>query len=222
MENYIKRFLQLIIGLFIFAFGLVLCIHANIGLAPWEAFSIGISNVTGISYGNVSIMTGLVILLVLVSVFKEKIGFGTIFNTVLIGAYADFIISLKVIPYMTNYFSGLLMLIAGQILVAYASYLYISVGMCPGPRDTLMVALGKRLPKVPIGIVRSLIEGFFLSIGWLLGAKVGLGTVIYVFGIGFTVQITFKVLKFDVKSVVHESVPETISALKQIRSERIY
>lgn len=103
MEKYLKKLIRLIIGLFIYALGLVLCIYADIGLAPWDAFGIGVSKVTGISYGNVSIITGILILVALVLIFKEKIGFGTIFNTILIGAFADLIISLNIIPYMTNF-----------------------------------------------------------------------------------------------------------------------
>lgn len=99
----LKKLIRLIIGLFIYALGLVLCIYADIGLAPWDAFGIGVSKVTGISYGNVSIITGILILVALVLIFKEKIGFGTIFNTILIGAFADLIISLNIIPYMTNF-----------------------------------------------------------------------------------------------------------------------
>lgn len=216
MENYIKRTIKLIFGLFTYALGLVLCIHADIGLAPWDAFGIGISNVTGISYGNVSIITGILILIALVLFFKEKIGFSTILNTILIGVFADLIRSLNIVPYMTNFFTGLLMLIAGQIIVCFSTYLYISVGMGAGPRDSLMVALGKKFPTIPIGIIRGSIEGTVLLIGWILGAKVGLGTVVYVFGIGFVLQATFKLLHFDVKSVVHESVLDTMKIFKEM------
>lgn len=216
MENYIKKIVKLIIGLFFYALGLVLCIHADIGLAPWDAFGIGISNVTGISYGNVSIITGILILIGLVLLFKEKIGFSTILNTILIGVFADLIIGLKIVPYMTNFFTGLLMLLTGQIIVCYSTYLYISVGLGAGPRDSLMVALGKKFPNVPIGIIRGSIEGIVLLIGWLLGAKVGLGTVIYVFGISSVLQTTFRLLNFDVKSIVHESLFDTINVFKKM------
>lgn len=216
MENYIKKTIKLIIGLFLYAFGIILCIHADIGLAPWDAFSIGVNIVTGISYGNVSIITGIIILILLVLLFKEKIGFSTILNTVLIGVFADLIVSLNIIPYMSNFFTGLLMLVIGQIVICFATYFYISVGLGSGPRDTLMVALGKKFPNTPIGIVRGCIEGTVLLIGWLLGAKVGAGTVIYVFGIGFILQTTFKLLKFDVKSVAHESVFDTMNIFKEI------
>lgn len=216
MENYIKRTIKLIFGLFTYALGLVLCIHADIGLAPWDAFGIGISNVTGISYGNVSIITGILILIALLVLFKEKIGFSTILNTILIGVFADLIRNLNIVPYMTNFFTGLIMLITGQIIVCFSTYLYISVGMGAGPRDSLMVALGKKFPAIPIGIIRGSIEGTVLLIGWILGAKVGLGTVVYVFGIGFVLQTTFKLLKFDVKSVVHESVFDTMKVFKEM------
>lgn len=216
MENYIKKTIKLVIGLFTYALGLVLCIHADIGLAPWDAFGIGINKVTGISYGNVSIITGILILIALVLFFKEKIGFSTILNTILIGVFADLIISLKIIPYMTNFFTGLFMLIAGQIVICISTYLYISVGLGAGPRDSLMVALGRKFPTIPIGIIRGSIEGAVLLIGWLLGAKVGLGTIIYVFGIGFVLQTTFKLLNFDVKSVVHESIFDSANIFKEM------
>lgn len=215
MENYIKKTLKLLFGLFLYALGLILCIRADIGLAPWDAFGIGVSNVTEISYGNVSIITGILILILLVLFFKEKIGFATILNTILIGVFADLIVSLNIIPYMDNFFTGLLLLVTGQIVVCYATYLYISVGLGSGPRDTLMVALGKKFPHVPIGIVRGSIEGTVLLIGWLLGAKVGMGTVIYVISIGFVLQTTFKLLNFDVKTVVHESVFDTIKIFRE-------
>ncbi len=221
MKKYLKKFILLIIGLYIYAWGLVLCIYANIGLAPWDAFAIGINKVTGISYGNVSILIGIVILIALGFIFKEKIGFGTILNAILIGFFSDLIIESKIVPYMQNLFAGVLVLIIGQILTCIASYLYISVGLGAGPRDSLMIGLGKRFPNTPIGIVRGSIEATVLFIGWLLGAKVGLGTVIYVFSIGFLLQTTFKLLKFDVKSVAHESVFDTINIFKKFTMQKL-
>jgi uncharacterized membrane protein YczE len=73
--------------------------------------------------------------------------------------------------------------------------------------------VGKRLPKVPIGIVRGVIEGTVLLIGWLLGAKVGIGTVISVFGISFILEATFNILHFDVTNIEHESIVDTVRTL---------
>ncbi len=208
--------MKLLFGLFLYAIGLQLSVHANIGLAPWDAFSIGVSYITGITYGNVSILTGIVIIIVVAGFLKEKIGLGTILNTILIGVFFDLIQSINLIPFMTNFFSGILMLLSGQVIVSLATYFYISSGMGSGPRDTLMVALIKLFPKVPIGVIRGSIEGTVLIVGFLLGAKVGIGTVIAVFGIGFMLQITFKLLKFDIKTVVHENIFETFINVKNI------
>ncbi len=216
LKNYLKRSMKLLFGLFLYAIGLQLSVHANIGLAPWDAFSIGVSYITGITYGNVSILTGIVIIIVVAGFLKEKIGLGTILNTILIGVFFDLIQSINLIPFMTNFFSGILMLLSGQVIVSLATYFYISSGMGSGPRDTLMVALIKLFPKVPIGVIRGSIEGTVLIVGFLLGAKVGIGTVIAVFGIGFMLQITFKLLKFDIKTVVHENIFETFINVKNI------
>lgn len=216
MENYLKRVVRLLFGLFLYSLGLTMCIQANVGLAPWDAFTMGISNVTGISYGNVSILTGIVILIVVAGFMGEKIGIGTILNTLLIGLMVDIMQSVKLIPYMTNFILGTLMLLLSQVVISFATYFYISPGLGCGPRDTLMVAIGKLLPNVPIGAIRGTIEGTVLLIGFLLGAKVGLGTVIAVFGIGFILQYTFKLLKFDIKSVIHESIFKTFGNMKKI------
>lgn len=208
MKQLSLRTLKLIWGLFLFALGVVLTIQANIGLAPWDAFSVGVSNITGITYGNVVILTGVGIL-IFILLLKEKIGLGTILNTVLIGAMSDILLGLKIIPVMDNFFFGLIMLLVGQIVISFGSYFYIGQGLGSGPRDSLMIALSKRLPNVSIGIIRGGIEGTALIIGWLLGAKVGIGTIISVFGIGFIIQYTFKLLRFNVKAVKHDSLFDT-------------
>ncbi|WP_218921361.1 YczE/YyaS/YitT family protein [Bacillus massilinigeriensis] len=207
-----KRTIRLIFGLFLFALGSFLSIQANIGLAPWEAFSMGFSYLTHLSYGDIVVISGFVIIAIDFA-FKEKIGFGTILNAILIGKFVDLIQYVNIIPLMSNFWMGVLMLLLGQIVICVGSYFYIGASLGCGPRDALMVALGKRMPKVPIGAIRGLIEGTVLIIGWLLGAKVGVGTVISVFGIGFILQFTFKILSFDVKNIKHESVADTVKAM---------
>ncbi|MDT2570155.1 hypothetical protein HMPREF3100_07215 [Enterococcus sp. HMSC29A04] len=209
MKGYSVRLVKLIFGLFLFALGSFLTIQANIGLASWEAFSMGIANLTNQTYGNILIFSGFVILIIDV-LLMEKIGFGTILNTILIGTFVDLIQGMAVIPQMNSFISGVLMLLLGQVSICVGSYFYIGASLGCGPRDALMVALGKRLPNVPIGIIRGLIEGTVLLIGWLLGAKVGIGTVISVFGISFILEGTFKILHFDVTNIEHESVIDTV------------
>jgi len=209
MNNYVKRTIRLISGLFLYALGIFLSIQANIGLAPWEAFSMGGSYLTHLSYGNIVVITGFIIIAI-DYVLKEKIGFGTILNALLIGKFVDLIQFFNLIPTMSNFWLGLIMLLLGQVVICIASYFYIGAALGCGPRDALMVALGKRMTKVPIGVIRGLIEGTVLFVGWLLGAKVGIGTVVSVFGIGLILQLTFKLLHFDVKNIKHESVADTV------------
>lgn len=213
MNNYVKRTIRLIFGLFLYALGIFLSIQANIGLAPWEAFSMGGSYLTHLSYGNIVVITGFIIIGI-DYMLKEKIGFGTILNAILIGAFVDLIQFFNLIPTISNFWLGLLMLLLGQVVICIASYFYIGAALGCGPRDALMVAMGKRMPKVPIGAIRGLIEGTVLLVGWLLGAKVGIGTVISVFGIGLILQFTFKLLRFDVKNIKHESVSDTVKFAK--------
>ncbi|WP_270791877.1 YczE/YyaS/YitT family protein [Enterococcus avium] len=212
MKGYSVRLVKLVFGLFLFALGSFLTIQANIGLASWEAFSMGLAYLTDQTYGNILIISGFVILVIDVAL-KEKIGFGTILNTILIGTFVDLIQAVDLIPQMNIFFSGVLMLLLGQLSICIGSYFYIGASLGCGPRDALMVALGKRLPKVPIGIVRGVIEGTVLLIGWLLGAKVGIGTVISVFGISFILEVTFNILHFDVTNIEHESIVDTVRTL---------
>jgi len=221
VRDFLNRTTKVMLGLFLYALGLFLSIRANIGLAPWDAFSIGVSSITGISYGYVSILTGIIILIVVVLFLKEKIGAATILNTIFIGVFVDLFQFFNIVPYMSNFFLGILMLLAGQIVVSFATYFYISPGLGCGPRDTLMVALAKVLPNIPIGAIRGVIEGTVLIIGWLLGAKVGLGTVIAVFGMGSIMQMTFKLLHFEVREVEHESILQTISFFKNLYAKSV-
>ncbi len=212
--KHIKRYARLIFGLFLYGFGTYLSIQANVGLAPWEAFHLGIANTLGTSFGNISISVGLVILVVDI-ILKEDVGIGTVLNIILIGKFVDLFSWLDLMPMLNNFWLGILLLLLGQFVICLGTYFYASAALGCGPRDALMVALGKRLKKVPIGAIRGIIEGSVLVIGWLLGSKVGLGTVIAVFGISFILQFTFRILRFDVKAVRHENIFQTLGIMKK-------
>jgi uncharacterized membrane protein YczE len=196
------------------ALGFFLVVRANIGLSPWTALAIGCSNLTGASFGKMMIAVSMLVIIVDL-LLKEKLGFATILNGLMIGTFIEIIESMELIPLMSDFLPGLLLLLLGQAFVCLGTYYYIGVGLGCGPRDALMVAIGKRCPRVSIGVVRSTLEGGVLCLGWLMGAKIGLGTVVYVFGIGIMLQLTFTALRFDVKSVVHEDVFDTIRAFRR-------
>lgn len=209
---YGKRILNGSFGLVLCAIGLYLCIQANVGLAPWDALTIGISMKTGILYGDVSVLIGLVIL-VLDVILKEKIGVLTIMNTILIGKFVDVLNIVNILPKIDNFIVGLIVLFIGQVILCFGCYFYIKPGLGCGPRDSLMVAFGKRLNRVPIGFVRGVIECTVMIMGWLLGAKVGIGTVIVMFSISAITQWVFDLMKFDVKALKHEDVLDTVKII---------
>lgn len=204
---------RLFFGLFLYALGIVLTIHANIGVGPWDVFHQGVSLHTGLTMGTTSILTAFV-LIVVAAVMQEQIGFGTLCNMVAIGAFMDFLMLGGLVPVMENMASGVLMLTAGLFVIAFASYFYIGAGYGAGPRDSLMVILAKRTGK-SVGLCRCFLEGSVFLTGWLLGGKTGWGTLLTVGGIGCAVQLVFGFLRFDVKAMRQESFYETWTRLKR-------
>jgi uncharacterized membrane protein YczE len=215
MQRDTLRVAQLIWGLFLYAVGIVLTVHANLGAAPWDVFHLGLSRITGITLGMTSIAVGIVIVAVSV-LMKEHVGFGTLSNMILIGAFIDVLRFGGIIPEAHTFLPGLVMMIAGLFVIAVASFFYMGAGYGAGPRDTLMVVLARRTGR-SVGLCRAIIEGTALVCGWLLGGHAGIGTVISAFGIGFAVQIVFTLLKFDVRAVRQETFAETFARLKVSR-----
>jgi uncharacterized membrane protein YczE len=206
----IKRFIKLIFGLFLYALGVVFAIQANIGYAPWTVFHAGLASTLGMTIGLATISVGALIV-ILDFILGEKVGMGTILNMLLIGTFMDGLLALDLIPASTTFAGGVMLLIAGQFIIALASYFYIGSAFGAGPRDSLMIALARKT-GFPIGICRSLVEVTAVIVGWQLGGMVGVGTIIAAFGIGFCVQITFQALHFDTTAIEHETLAQTFSA----------
>ena len=215
--KHIIRYARLMLGLVLFGIGSYLSIQANVGLAPWDAFQMGIATMFGIQYGNVVILVGIVIVAANLAL-GEQVGVGTILNILVIGKVIDLLRWLGIVPLIGNFRLGILVMFLGQVFICVGTYFYIGAELGGGPRDSLMVAIGKRLKKVPIGVIRGAIEGTVLLLGWLMGSKVGGGTVLAVFGIGFILQTTFRILHFDVKALRHESIFETLHLRRRPRT----
>jgi len=197
----INKIIQLFIGLLLYAIGIVLTINANLGVAPWDIFHQGISNIIGITFGQASILAGLIV--VVINYFlSEKIGYATIANMIIIGVFIDIIFFYNLLPVSNNLLSGLFMIIVGMIVIAFATYFYIKAGLGIGPRDGLMVGL-ERKTNLSVGVIRSGIEITVLIIGVLLGGQIGIGTLMIALLIGPIVEITFKILNFNVGEVKH-------------------
>ena len=209
MKKYGLRTVKAALGLAICAFGTYLSIRANIGLAPWDAFSIGVSNISGVSYGTVVVVTGLIVLIADI-VMKEKLGVGTLLDIAIVGKTVDFYTWMDLVPQQHNLALGLPMMVAAQFILAFGIYIYMSAGLSCGPRDALMIGIGKRLSRIPVGAVRTMMEAVVLLVGWLLGAKIGIGTVVAVFGLGICLQIVFNAAKFDAEAVEHDGFVEML------------
>ena len=212
MKKIIFKILRLFTGLFLYALGIVMIINANLGLAPWEVFHQGLTNVVNITMGQANIIVGF-ILIIVNSIFKEKLGWGTILNMIFIGVFMDILMLNNLVPSFENFFFRLIMMLLGMFVIGVASYLYIGSGLGAGPRDGLMVALTKKTNK-SVRFIRNSIETLVLVIGYLLGGSVGLGTLVNALTIGYFVQFAFKIFKFDVKEVNHRFIDEDIRFLK--------
>lgn len=216
MKKFVMRLLKLIWGLFLFALGIVLTLNANIGYAPWDVFHVGLANIIGTSIGISSIIVGIVIVIITL-LLGEKLGLGTILNMVVVGVFVDVILALGIIPVLDNFIAGIIMVILGLYIISIGSFFYMGSAFGAGPRDSLMVVLARKT-RLPVGVCRGVIELLAALMGWKLGGMLGVGTVISAFAIGFCVETTFKLLKFDPTQVKNETLEETYKNLTGKRS----
>ncbi len=174
------RLVQLLLGLFLFGIASALMIRAGIGIAPWDVLSQGIALRSGASFGLVTNLVGVAVLLMWLPL-RQKPGLGTLLNVLLIGPSAQ--LGLWLLPAATGLAWQLLLFSAGLLLLAIATGLYIGARFGPGPRDGLMTGLHAR-SGWPIWKVRTLIEASALLVGAWLGGNIGVGTLAFALLIG--------------------------------------
>ena len=206
-KKILMQWVQIVLGLLVFAFGVHLTICANIGLAPWDCLGMGISYHTPLNYG-LSMTTMAVIILCIDLLLKERIGFGTIIDALLTGNLVQMYNDLNPFPLNSRLWAGIFAMLVGFVFMAVGMWLYMRCEQCCGPRDSLLVGIGKRMPKIPIGLVEILLWGVVLLAGWALGGPVGIGTVISTFGAGFVMQIVYNMIHFDPRNCRHRDVLE--------------
>jgi uncharacterized membrane protein YczE len=181
-----RRVVQLLIGLFLYGIAIALMVRAGIGLSPWDVLSQGVSLKTGIPFGLVTNLVGLVVLAFWIPL-RQRPGLGTILNVLLVGPSAQ--LGLDLLPQQTELWAQVLFFAAGLALLAVATGLYIGPRLGPGPRDGLMTGLHARTGR-PIWAVRTAIEVTVLLIGWTLGGNVGLGTLVFALAVGPLCSLT--------------------------------
>jgi uncharacterized membrane protein YczE len=182
---FLRRFIQLQIGLFLFGLSTALMVRADLGLNPWSVFHQGLSDVTGLSLGMVVSGVGVLVLLLWIPL-RQKPGIGTICNVLLIGTVAD--LSLWVLPPLEGLWLRGGVLVVGVVLNAAATGAYIGAGLGPGPRDGITTGLLK-VTRWPVRWVRTGVEATVLALGWLMGGTVGVGTILFVLTTGPLLQI---------------------------------
>ena len=206
------------VSLFINGFGVYLTIQANIGAGPWDVLNIGVSKTLGILYGNASIAISITILIIDI-LLKEPIGIAMFIDALTVGKAVDFYNRLNVVPASKDPLAGVLVMIAGLVVLAYTQFTYMTASLGCGPRDTLLVGLAKRLDRLPIGLVSILLLSTATLIGWLLGGPVGLGTIICAFGAGPIMQLAFRTVRFDAKKIKHQRLRDSVKVIFSGRKE---
>lgn len=189
MRKATLRGLALLVGLSGYGFSMAVMVRAGLGLDPWDVFHQGLARHTGMTIGVASAVVGVAVLLAWIPL-RNRPGIGTIANVIVIAVTVD--AGLWLLPTPTSLPVRIAMMVSAVVLNAFSTVLYIGAALGPGPRDGLMTGLVVRT-GLSVRLVRTSIEATVLVVGWLLGGTVGVGTVLYAFGIGPLVQLFLRI-----------------------------
>ncbi len=213
--RFIARIIKLFGGTFIFAFGLVLIMKANMGYGPWELLHAGLVRVFRVfTLGQMTIIMSAIVVLT-DWLLKEKIGFGTLVNMFMMGTYMDIILKWGFLPDPKSIAGSIAVLVTGFFIVSFGIWIYISSGFGAGPRDGLMVAV-RRKTGIPVGVSRGAIETTAALLGWALGGPFGIGTVTAIVGQSVFIQIVFRIVRFEPTDVKHETFRDTVETVADL------
>jgi uncharacterized membrane protein YczE len=187
----------LLVGLCGYGVSMAMMVRSELGLDPWDVFHQGIAMHTGMSIGAACALVGVVVLLAWIPL-RNRPGIGTIANVVVIAVTVD--AGMAVLPAPNSLPVRIAMMVGAVVLNAFSTVLYVGAGLGPGPRDGLMTGLVART-GLSVRSVRTAIEATVLAAGWVLGGTVGVGTVLYAFGIGPLVQLFVRITPKPVLAV---------------------
>ena len=172
--------IMLVIGLFLFGLGEAIIIGSGSGVSPWTVLAQGISSKTDLSIGMATFLISIFIL-IFWAPLKQIPGIGTILNAIIIASAID--LTLGFIPKPELIYLKILQASFGILIVGIGSGIYLTSNLGPGPRDGLMIGLQQKT-NTSIPLIRTIIEITAVTVGWFLGGIVGIGTILFVFGIG--------------------------------------
>ena len=188
-----NTFTYLVLGLILFGIGETLLITANQGVSPWTVLAQGLSFQFNLSIGVTTFIVSIIVLFFWYPL-KQKPGLGTLLNVILISIVID--LSTPILPYPKTLFYQILQSVIAVLIVGIGSGFYLTANLGPGPRDGLMTGLQKLTDK-PIALIRTILEVSAVLIGFYFGGVVGIGTLLFAFGIGPAVSLgIFIVMKF--------------------------
>ena len=185
LKPKISTFFFLCLGLALFGLGEGLLIVSFAGASPWSVLAQGIALNVKLSIGVITIFVSVGVLILWVPL-NQKLGIGTILNAIIIGLMID--VCIKLVPTPGNHIYQVLLAIVAVLTVGLGGGIYLVANLGAGPRDGLMVGLQKKT-NLPIAAVRGSLEITVMSIGWYLGGTVGIGTLLFAFGIGPAVAL---------------------------------
>ena len=176
----ISTFFYLCFGLTLFGLGEGLLIVSFTGASPWSVLAQGISLNVDLSIGTITFLISICVLFLWIFL-DQKPGIGTVLNALIISVMID--LCIKFVPTPSDFIYQLILAICSVVLVGIGGGIYLVANLGPGPRDGLMIGLQKKT-NLPIALVRALLEITVVTIGWYLGGVVGIGTLLFAFGIG--------------------------------------
>jgi uncharacterized protein len=187
----VARSASLVVGLLLFALGIVLILESKLGLSPWDVLNQGIAKHTPLSFGMANVAVALVVLCVAWAL-GGKPGIGTVANAVLVGTFIQGLTSIDAITQLQHEPLGvrIVLLLAGIALIGPATAFYIGADFGAGPRDTLML-VGTRRTGIRVAVVRGTLELCALLVGIALGGTFGIGTVLFALGVGPVIEWSF-------------------------------
>ncbi len=218
-REYFRRIIICIAGLVLYALGNFFGVIAGAaGTNGWNTLALGLSNTTGLSFGSCVFVIG-VVLLIIDFFGKGKLGIGTFMNVFFISWMSDvFLKILTFIPPAPNMTIGVIYTLLGQMIIAFATVIYMKPGLGAGPRDTLMVITGRLVPNVPIGAVKFALEIAALLAGVVMGAAFGIGTVLVIAFQASFFQFACRVCRFEPRDVKNEDLADTFRRIAKKES----
>lgn len=190
--NYTIRVIVFVCGIFILALGAATLITANVGVATWDVLHIGLARISSLSVGRWVQIVGITMVLMTCVFERKRPVIGSVLNIVLVGFFLNFILSINIIPHFENIGARIVLLIIGIILMGIGSGMYVASKVGAGPRDGMTLFLARRF-SISVRLARTILEISALTIGWLIGGPVSIGTFISVPLIGPVMQASLKV-----------------------------